>query len=136
MKRALLVLAACHHEPATSCTAVLAKGAGATQGDVLLQPRYGDYAITIDLGPSPSPGTYNSGTTSFWSATAAHRKGACMVIGGNNAIPTGNFVLNLDSVTPPHGTLDLTLYVLPRASDDGRQADCGPRTTEQLALRF
>ncbi|MFT3692060.1 MAG: hypothetical protein QM831_02885 [Kofleriaceae bacterium] len=136
MKRLLVLLVACHHAPARRVEVALQPGAGASQGHTLLQAHVDDVAITIDLGAVPSPGTYNSGTTALWTGTATRDRGACMLIAGNNSTPTGNFVLELSSVSPPHGSLAMTLYVLPRVTDSGSQAHCGERTTEQLDVRF
>ena len=64
--------------------------------------------------------------------------GACVFQASNNSTPSGDFVLDLSAIdrTTAHGTLSLRMFVLPRASDDGKQTDCGPGTTEQLELRF
>lgn len=125
----------------------LAAGAGATQGDTLLEfhapsAAIGDeLVVTVDLGHEPTPGVYNSGTTPLWNASGVRLvppDGACVYLAGNSASPTGSFVLDLASidVTSAHGTIDLTLFVLPRASDAGAQTDCGPGTTESVELRF
>jgi hypothetical protein len=125
----------------------LAAGVGATAGDTLLQlaipsrALHGDFAITLDLGRTPTAGTYNSGTTDLWSAAGTKRVapgGACVFLAGNNTTPTGDFMLELSAIdrTTLHGTLAVRMFVLPRASDDGKQTDCGPGTTEQLQVRF
>ena len=125
----------------------LAAGAGASHGATLLQFKlpsralHGDFAITLDLGPAPTAGTYNSGTTELWSAVGTRLVapgGACVVQASNNTTPTGDFVLDLSTIdrTSAHGTLSVRMFVLPRASDDGKQTDCGPGTTEHLELRF
>jgi hypothetical protein len=153
MKYALLFVAACHRpeckaeltdnfiaESEGNC-AKLAIGAGATQGDTLLQFKVGVIAISLDLGKSPTPGSFNSGTTELWTASGVQPvapKGACIYSAGNNVTPTGDFVLELSAIdrTTAHGTLALRLYVLPRVADDGKQTDCGRGTTEELKLRF
>jgi hypothetical protein len=124
----------------------IAAGVGATQGDTLLafeipsNALRGAYAITLDLGRAPTPGAFNSGTTDLWSATGTKPvgAGACVMLAGNNATPTGDFVLDLATIdrTAAHGTLALRMFVLPRAADGGAQTDCGAGTTEQLQLRF
>ena len=128
-----------------NCPRLIA-GVGATQGDTLLifevpsKMLRGAYAITLDLGRTPTPGAFNSGTTDLWSATGTKTvgSGACVVIASNHSTPTGDFVLDLSTIdrTTAHGTLALRMFVLSRAADDGAQTDCGAGTTEQLQLRF
>jgi hypothetical protein len=168
MKRAVvsLVVAACHHAdaPPADCQVelsgnyvessasqddcpTLAPGAGATAGDTLLQFKlaspaiHSHFEISLDLGPSPSSGTYNSATTALWSATAVKPvapEGGCVFRASNNATPTGDFTLELQAVehATAHGTLALRLFVLPRTADSGAQTNCGPGTTEDLRVRF
>jgi hypothetical protein len=165
VKRFLILVAACTSSaaPSSSCAVELAgnfsetsraatscptlgSGAGATRGDTLLKLDVasrtlgGSFAITIDLGPVPTPGTFNSGTTELWSASgiARHPPGACLFQAGNTATPTGDFTLDVTAIdhTRAHGTLAIRMSVLPRVSDDGKQTDCGPGTTEQLRVRF
>jgi hypothetical protein len=165
MRRALVLLAACGRSPApaecrvelagnvvessaspTLCPKLVA-GAGATQGDRLLtfavpsRALGTNLSITIDLGARPTPGIYTAGTTAFWSAAAAKPvppAGACMFLAGNNATPTGTFALELTTLdaATAHGTLALTLFILPRISDAGVPTDCGRSTTEDVRLRF
>jgi hypothetical protein len=158
----LALLAACHApSPPDGCTAELsgnyvesrtspqncpklAAGAGATRGDQLLQvdlPSHAlgsNFAVSLDVGPKPTPGAYNSGTTELWSAKGikAIGAGACVFLASNNSTPNGDFILALSSIAPLHGTLALRMFVLPRASSAGVQTDCGAGTTEQLRLRF
>jgi hypothetical protein len=126
---------------------ILATGAGATAGETLLKLSVaspalgGTLTIDIDLGPQPTPGSYSSRTTALWSASAVKPvapDGACVFIAGNNVTPMGAFTLDLASIdaSTAHGTLALTMAVLPRTADDGTPTDCGPGTTEQAALRF
>ena len=163
MKAAVVVvIAACGRSHPPSCTAelsgnysetatsaktcpTLGPGAGATAGDTLLHFKiasraiHADYAIDLDLGRLPTPGAYNSSTTELWTAVATKLVapgGACVYQASNNTTPNGDFTLELTSIEPAHGTLALRMFVLPRTSDDGRQTDCGPGTTEQLDLRF
>lgn len=130
----------------TSCP-TFAAGVGATQGDTLLeftvasQALGADFMISLDLGQAPTPGAYSSRTTSLWNATGVKTVppgGACLFLAGNTATPTGYFTLELAAIddATAHGELALTLFVLPRAEDDGAQTDCGPGTTEDLQLRF
>lgn len=125
----------------------LAPGVGATAGDTLLQFEIasrelrGKLVLSFDLGPSPTPGAYNSGTTTLW--TAAGTKlvppdGACVFQASNNATPTGDFVLQLDAIdrTTARGSLSLQLFVLPRTEDNGHQTDCGAGTTEDVHISF
>ncbi|MEO6773406.1 MAG: hypothetical protein ABI467_10315 [Kofleriaceae bacterium] len=130
----------------TSCP-VLVPGAGATEGDTLLdfkvasQALGGDLAIELDLGPAPTPGHYASDTTALWNAMAARSVppgGACLYLAGNNSTPAGDFMLELATIDEDtaHGELALTLFVLPRTADDGTPTDCGPGTTEAVQLRF
>jgi hypothetical protein len=125
----------------------LAAGVGATNGDTLLQFKLasralrGDFTMRLDLGRTPTPGVYNSGTTDLWSATGTKLVapgGACVYQASNNTTPTGDFVLDLAAIdrTAAHGTLTVRMFVLARAADNGTQTDCGPGTTERLQLRF
>jgi hypothetical protein len=162
IRHAWVVLAACHGPDPVGCTVELsgnfietstssgscpklAPGAGATRGDTLINfavasPALGgNFAISLDLGPSPTPGAYNSGTTDLWSAKgeqAVAPGGACVFLASNNSTPNGDFVLELSRVAPLHGTLALDLFVLPRASATGKQTDCGPGATETLRIAF
>jgi hypothetical protein len=161
---AIAAVAACKQSVAPSCSVelsgnyietshstkscpTLGSGAGATRGDTLLRLDIasstlgGSFAIVIDLGPTPTRGAYNSGTTELWSAAGiAHHAatGACVFQAGNNATPTGDFSLDLTAIdrTLAHGTLAIRMFVLPRVSNDGTQTDCGSGTTEQLRVRF
>jgi hypothetical protein len=130
----------------TASCPTLAPGVGATAGDMLLQFTVAsqalgaDLTIDLDLGRDPTPGVYTSGTTALWSAMGVKPVppgGACLVIAGNNATPTGYFELELATIdATAHGDLALTLFVLPRTADDGTQSDCGPGTTEDARIRF
>lgn len=156
-----LALTACGKAPPPTCTVeltgnyretttsakncpTLAPGAGATAGATMLHFKiashaiHADYAIDLDLGPTPTPGAFNSSTTDLWTAAATKLvpPGACVFQASNNTTPNGDFTLELASVAPPHGTLELRMFVLPRTSDDGRQTDCGAGTTELLRARF
>src|ERR1700690_3131355 len=90
------------------------------------------FQIAIDLGPSPSTGTYSSETVGAWSPSASAKVGnaQCVYAAGNAAVPSGSFSLTLDDLAP-HGKLDMGVYVLmpPFTS-------CGPQMTETIALRF
>jgi len=157
----VLLVAACGKPASPSCTVelsgnytetttspkncpTLALGAGATAGDTMLHFKIAsrairaDYAIDLDLGHTPTPGAYNSSTTDLWTASATKLvpPGACVFQASNNTTPNGDFTLELTSTAPPHGMLALRMFVLPRASDDGKQTDCGAGTTEQLRVRF
>ena len=147
--RWLVLIVACHREPcpidlagnlverASGCP-TLAAGAGATAGHAMWKLHIPRGEVAIDLGPTPTPGTYRAGTTALWSATSTRTvgAGACIYRAGNTATPTGDFALELTSIDPLHGALTMTLPVLPRVSDDGRATDCGAGTTEQLRARF
>jgi hypothetical protein len=167
MKRLAILIGvvACHRgEPPAGCTVELtgnfderttspkhcpklAAGAGATRGDTLLQFEVGsrtlrgNIAITLDLGPVPTPGAYNSGTTALWSAAGTKLvppDGACVFQASNNSTPTGDFVLELAAIdrTTARGSLSLQLFVLPRVEDNGHQTDCGSGTTEDIRIAF
>src|SRR5262249_43455236 len=71
------------------------------------------FAITLDLGAAPTPGTYSSETVTTWSALAIEEigNGECIFQAGATAVPTGSFTLALDS-TAPHGTVRILHYVL------------------------
>lgn len=90
------------------------------------------FQIAIDLGPSPSTGTYSSETVGAWSASAAAKIGnaQCVYAAGNAAVPSGSFSLTLDDLAP-HGKLDLLVYVLMPPF-----TNCGPQMTEAIALTF
>ncbi len=130
----------------TSCP-TLAPGAGSTEGDTVLkftvtsQVLGSDFTIDLDLGKTPTPGLYTSGTTALWNAMGVKLVspgGACVFLAGNNSTPSGYFTLELATIdqVSAHGELRLTLFVLPRTADDGTQTDCGPGTTEDVQIQF
>lgn len=94
-------------------------------------------AISIDLGPSPTTGTFTSETVTTWKALATARVGnsACYYSAGSTAVPPGSFELALGSLDVPaltaSGTLSLTQYILPFPG-----TTCGDSDTEHLALEF
>ena len=89
--------------------------------------------VSIDLGASPSPGAYSPGNVGAWDArgvTTIAQQGACVYAAGNTVVPTGSFMLVLDTLDP-HGSLALTQYVLGFPS-----TDCGTNDTEHVAISF
>lgn len=93
------------------------------------------FAISIDLGEAPSPGTYSAQTlVTPWSASALHEfdRTSCLYHAGTAAVPPGTFRLALDAIDGhAHGTLDLVLYVLARP-----YTYCGEANIEHLAVTF
>ncbi len=102
----------------------------------------GPLAVRIDLGATAMPGLYSTETTRTWSAIAVENvpvRGSCIFTAGDESVPMGYFALNLDAIegaSTAHGSLALAMAVLPFASDQGDQSDCGSNTTEALAVRF
>ena len=100
--------------------------------------------INIDLGAQPPAGAYSSEITPIWSALAIETtpavNGACIFTAGSMSVPAGNFQLRVDAIDldagTVHGELALLMFVLPRTTEQGVQTDCGPGTTEALALTF
>ena len=86
---------------------------------------------SIAFGPGPVPSSSSSQTApSDWSALLTREPG-CVYAAGRGAVPSGTFVLTLESGVPPHGTLELRQYVhsLP-------MADCGPGDVETIRFEF
>ena len=93
------------------------------------------FMISIDLGESPSPGTYTAqNLTTPWSADALHEfeMTSCLYHAGTATVPPSTFTLVLDAMDPhAHGKLDMVLYVLSRP-----YTYCGETNIEHLALTF
>lgn len=93
------------------------------------------FAISIDLGEAPTPGTYTAqNLVTPWSASALHEfdMTSCLYHAGTAAVPPGNFTLVLDAIDAhAHGKLDVVLYVLARP-----YTYCGETNTEHLAVTF
>jgi hypothetical protein len=89
-------------------------------------------AIEIDL-PSPAPGSFSSETIGSWSGSVfeAETNGGCLYRAGNAATPQGNFTLALDSVTPLHGSLTMSLAILTLPG-----SVCGQIDTENVTSTF
>ncbi len=92
--------------------------------------------VTIDLGASPSPGSYSSDTVTSWSARGVQDvgNGVCLYSAGTTAVPTGSFALQLTGVAAGgelHGTLMLTIYVLAFPG-----TDCGSGDIETVSIAF
>jgi hypothetical protein len=118
--------------------------AGAAGGYVLnfqmSSPEIAGLAITVDLGPSPSPGSFSSETVTDWSALGLNTGSTnCGYSAGSASVPSGSFTLDLTSVQgavggasgTAHGTLDLEMYVhAPPATD------CGLGDNEKLEVVF
>jgi hypothetical protein len=90
-------------------------------------------AISLDLGPAPSPGPYSSEFVPTWSAVQARSigNGACVYSAGDQVVPLGSFTLNLSDATTPHGTLELELTV---HAVDGTV--CGAGDLESVSIVF
>jgi hypothetical protein len=93
------------------------------------------FAISIDLGEAPTPGTYSAQTLATpWSASALHEfdMTSCLYHAGTAAVPPGTFTLVLDAIDAnAHGKLDVVLYVLARP-----YTYCGEANIEHLAVTF
>jgi hypothetical protein len=93
------------------------------------------FAISIDLGGAPAPGTYTAQSlVTPWSASALHEfeMTSCLYHVGTAAVPPGTFELDLDAIDAhAHGKLDLVLYVLARP-----YTYCGETNTEHLSVMF
>jgi hypothetical protein len=96
------------------------------------------FAISIDLGEAPPPGTYTAQSlVTPWSASALHEfeMTSCLYHAGTAGVPPGTFKLVLDAVDATaayaHGKLDLVLYVLARP-----YTYCGETNVEHLAVTF
>jgi hypothetical protein len=63
--------------------------------------------------------------------------GTCIFNAGN-AVPAGYFALDVGSLTAStgHGSLTVTMFVLPFTDELGTQTDCGTITIEDLQLMF
>ena len=98
--------------------------------------------IDIDLGPSPSVGTFSSETVSSWSVLGINTSD-CQFSAGSASVPMGSFSLTLTALAAPleakepaqpvgpHGTLTVTQYVQAPPT-----VDCGAGDTEQIDLDF
>ncbi len=121
---------------------ILKPGTGDREGDSILSATLGAFGTTLgvqlDLGAAPI-GDYSSASTLRWNALAIATEaggGACVFSAGSDTVPSGSFTLHLTAVEPIHGTLAMTLFVLPQTTEQGMQTDCGPGTTENLLLAF
>jgi hypothetical protein len=130
---------------------VLEPGSGPSTGHTMLdflvisQALGTQLGVRIDLGAVATTGTYSSATTRVWSAIAIKNvpvHGACVFTAGSTSVPAGNFTLTVDSIAKTiddavaHGSLAVTMFVLPQTTEAGAQTDCGPGPTEDLALTF
>jgi len=105
-------------------------------------PKLGtSFGVQIDVGAMPVAGELGSETVAGWSAIAIESvppQGACVFLSGGETTPAGYFTMTLASIdsTSAHGTLAMSLSVLPRTTDQGVQTDCGAGTTEELTVNF
>lgn len=93
-----------------------------------------DYAISIDFGATPVPGTYTTQTVAGWASLATEEvslTGECLFSAGNTAVPNGSFTLALDGVSPPSGQLTIVHYVLALP-----MTTCGAGDTETVDIHF
>lgn len=96
------------------------------------------FAISIDLGEAPAPGTYTAQNLATpWSADGLHEfeMTSCLYHAGAATVPPSTFTLALDAIDAiaahAHGKLDVMLYVLSRP-----YTYCGETNIERLALTF
>ena len=126
-------------ELAPDCATVRARGDSGSAGGFVLEldgqtRELGSIRIVIPLGAHPSPGAFDSGTVSDWSAVAAVTgDSTCTYAAGTESVPNGSFSLSLTSAdaASAHGTIDVTLYV-----HAPEFTDCGPSDTEAIVLTF
>jgi len=92
--------------------------------------------VQIDLGASPSSGTFSEASVGSWSAVAVRGIG-CEYSAGSTAVPSGAFTLQLtevsglDAAPVVHGTLSVLQHV---AAPPG--TDCGTGDTETVDFEF
>jgi hypothetical protein len=105
----------------------------------------GTLAVRIDVGAVPAVAVYVPENTATWEAIAVRSvpvRGACTFAAGSADFPEGYFHLRIDELTEvvhattAHGSLVVTMFVLPRTGEDGIPTDCGPGPTETLMLAF
>jgi len=99
------------------------------------------FAIAIDLGEAPVPGTYTAQNLATpWSADGLHEfeMTSCLYHAGAATVPPSTFTLALDAIDAvdplkahAHGKLDVMLYVLSRP-----YTYCGETNIERLAVTF
>ena len=95
------------------------------------------FAITVDLGPTPSADTFSSETITTWNSLAIKTIGAggCAYSAGNTSVPTGSFTLTIDSIDPAsataHGSLSIIAYVQALLN-----TDCGAGDNETISITF
>jgi hypothetical protein len=108
--------------------------------------------VNINVGATPASGDYSSETLVNWYASVDNRldsgmeaveaaafggwSAQCVYIAGTSWVPSGSFVLHLDSVTTTgtpsaHGTLSLVTYAHAPA-----EGNCGSNETENVAVDF
>lgn len=86
---------------------------------------------SIDLGPGLVPGSFSSQSApGDWNAVLTREPG-CVVSAGRDVVPSGSFLLVLDSLAPAHGRLELLSYVHALGG-----ADCGLGDAEHVTLDF
>jgi hypothetical protein len=93
--------------------------------------------VQIDLGPTPSVGTFSPTTVTAWSAQAGTPSG-CEFSAGNLAVSQGTFELTLTDLSTlagatgvAHGTLQVQQYV---QAMEG--TDCGSSDEELVHFDF
>lgn len=146
MKRALLVLVtACGDQQVLppDCPVTFAGNFGE---DVQACPEISDGGIawSIDsrtLGgfvmvslPAAGAGVSTSDSVlSEWSAVGAASigNGTCAYVAGADATPRGSYTLDLATLDPPRGTLDVLMHVQATIG-----TDCGPQAEETIHAEF
>jgi hypothetical protein len=97
--------------------------------------------ISVDLGASPSAGTYSSETSTSWSAlgsrsapaSGSNAAGECVYSAGAEGVPTGSFAMTLTAIdaASAHGELRVVQYLQAQAG-----VDCGSGDVETVDVRF
>ena len=96
--------------------------------------------VQIDLGPQPSPGTFNADNVATWSAVGYNPISLCEFSAGSLSVPPGTFTLTLDSISgldggsgpvTAHGALEVEQFVQQPVG-----SDCGADDTETLTFEF
>ena len=130
--------------PAGCASLAPAAEAGSSGGTVLTvrasSTAHAGLVVSVDLGPSPSAGSYSPETVANWSALGlAGASSDCAYTAGSTAVPSGSFALDITSaggagggaLPEVHGSIDLQLEVhAPPATD------CGPEDIENVTLTF
>jgi hypothetical protein len=94
----------------------------------------GQTQIRIDLGASPTAGSFSSETLASWSAVAAESN-SCAFEAGSQVVPTGSFSLTLTKIDTAAGVVHGTLEIL-QTVHAPPMTDCGKDDHEQIDVQF